>query len=47
VLVLAIGFFAVGWSPAIATLIAGLVFFACFYTFREAFKRRSGGLGWR
>jgi hypothetical protein len=47
VLVLGVGFFAIGWSPAVATLVAALVFFACFYMFREAFKRRSGGLGWR
>jgi hypothetical protein len=46
VLVLALGFF-LGWS-GIVNLAAGLVVFAiAFFGFREAFKRRSGGLGFR
>jgi hypothetical protein len=27
--------------------VVAVVFAAAFYRFREAFKRRSGGLGWR
>jgi hypothetical protein len=46
VLVLALGFF-LGWS-GIVNLAAGAVVFAiAFFGFREVFKRRSGGLGFR
>jgi hypothetical protein len=46
VLVLGLGF-VFGWPPAIQ-LAAGIAAFAAgFYLFREAFKRRSGGLGFR
>ena len=46
VLVLGVGFF-VAFAP-IVNLIAGVVvFLVCFYLFREAFKRRSGGVGFR
>jgi hypothetical protein len=47
VLVLGIGFYAIGWPSGVALLVAGLVFAAAFYAFREAFKRRSGGYGFR
>jgi hypothetical protein len=49
VVVLGICFFALpsDW-PRITNLIAGVtVFVAAFYLLREAFKRRSGGLGFR
>jgi hypothetical protein len=36
-----------GWSQAAALVVAAFVFAATFYLFREAFKHRSGGLGWR
>jgi divalent metal cation (Fe/Co/Zn/Cd) transporter len=50
VVVVGAGFFLLpdGWQPPILGLaVGGLVFGAAFYLFREAFKRRSGGLGWR
>ena len=49
VLVLAIGFFAfqTAWLRGIGLLVGALVFATAFYAFREAFKRRSGGLGFR
>jgi hypothetical protein len=46
VLVLALGFF-LGW-PQVANLGAAVAVFAvAFYLLREAFKRRSGGVGFR
>jgi uncharacterized membrane protein YhiD involved in acid resistance len=46
VLVLGAGFFLA--FPPIVNLVAGVVVFgACFYLFRQAFKRRSGGVGFR
>jgi hypothetical protein len=36
-----------GWSQAIALIVATAVFATAFYLFREAFKRRSGGAGFR
>jgi hypothetical protein len=46
VLVLGVGFFLA--FPPIVNLVAGVaVFLAAFYLFREAFKRRSGGVGFR
>ena len=46
VLVLGVGFF-VAFAP-IVNLVAGVVvFLVCFYLFRQAFKRRSGGVGFR
>jgi hypothetical protein len=46
VLVLGLGFFLT--LPPIANLAAGIiVFLVGVYVFREAFKRRSGGLGFR
>jgi Flp pilus assembly protein TadB len=48
VLVIAARFFLFpGLPPLIGLLIAAIVFAAAFYLFREAFKRRSGGLGFR
>jgi hypothetical protein len=49
VLVLAIGFFVfqTAWLRGIGMLVGAVVFAAAFYAFREAFKRRSGGLGFR
>jgi hypothetical protein len=49
VVVIALGFFLLpkGWPPVIGLLVAAVVFAAAFYLFREAFKRRSGGLGFR
>jgi hypothetical protein len=46
VLALAITF-AVGLPPPVKLLIGALAFASAFYAFREAFKRRSGGLGFR
>jgi hypothetical protein len=49
VLVLGVGFFFVpaGW-PRVAVFVASIVIFlGAFYLFREAFKRRSGGLGYK
>jgi hypothetical protein len=46
VIVLGLGF-VLGW-PQVVKLGAGVAAFVlCFYLFREAFKRRSGGLGFR
>jgi hypothetical protein len=50
VVVMGAGFFLLpdGWQPSIlGVLVGAAVFGAAFYAFREAFKRRSGGLGWR
>jgi hypothetical protein len=49
VIVAAVGFFLLpsGWSQAVALVVAALVFVVAFYLLREAFKRRSGGLGFR
>jgi hypothetical protein len=49
VVVAGAGFFLLppGWSQLAALLVAAAVFAATFYLFREAFRRRSGGLGWR
>lgn len=49
VLVIGIGFFALpnGWPPVVGLGVGAIVFAACFFGFREAFKRRSGGLGFR
>jgi hypothetical protein len=49
VLVVAVGFFLLprGWPQGIGLLVGGVVFGGAFYLLREAFKRRSGGLGWR
>jgi hypothetical protein len=47
VIVLGAGFFLIGWAPAVGLGAALLVFAVCFYLLREAFKRRSGGLGFR
>jgi CHASE2 domain-containing sensor protein len=49
VVVIALGFFLLpkGWPPLVGLLVAAIVFAAAFYLFREAFKRRSGGLGFR
>jgi hypothetical protein len=47
VIPLGIGFFVIGWSQAVAFAIAAVVFVAALYLFREAFKRRSGGFGFR
>jgi hypothetical protein len=49
VLVLGIGFFVIPhlWLRGLGVVVGAIVFFACFYLFREAFKRRSGGLGFR
>ena len=45
----ALGYFLLpdGWAPGLGLLVAVVVFAAAFYLFREAFKRRSGGLGFR
>jgi hypothetical protein len=49
VVVLGLGFFFLprGWPQAINLLAGAAVFATAFYLFREAFKRRSGGLGFR
>lgn len=49
VAVLAIGFFLfqTAWLRGVGMLVGAIVFAAAFYAFREAFKRRSGGLGFR
>jgi len=45
---LAIAFFAAGERPSVVGLAAAVVVFvAAFYLLREAFKRRSGGFGFR
>ena len=47
-LVLAAGFFLLPTSLRVVNLLIGAVVFAIsFYAFREVFKRRSGGLGFR
>jgi hypothetical protein len=46
VVVLGIGFWQ-EWPQAVSLLAGALVFAAVFYLVREAFKRRSGGLGFR
>jgi hypothetical protein len=46
VLVLGIGFWQ-GWPQPVSLLAGALVFASGFYLLREAFKRRSGGLGFR
>jgi hypothetical protein len=50
VLAMGAGFFLLpgGWQPTVlGPLVGAAVFGVMFYLFREAFKRRSGGLGWR
>jgi uncharacterized membrane protein len=48
VAVLAVAFVVNDAQPSVAGLVAGAATFAvAFYLFREAFKRRSGGVGWR
>jgi hypothetical protein len=48
VVVLAVSFALNGAEPSMVGLVAGVTAFAAaFYVFREAFKRRSGGIGWR
>jgi drug/metabolite transporter (DMT)-like permease len=48
VVTLAIAFFVAGERPSVLGLVAAVVIFAgAFYLFREAFKRRSGGFGFR
>jgi hypothetical protein len=49
IVVLGLGFFLLpsGWPQGIGLAVGAVVFAAAFYRFREAFKRRSGGLGWR
>jgi hypothetical protein len=48
-LVLGAGFFALpaSWSRGISVAAAVVVFAVSFYFLREAFKRRSGGVGFR
>jgi hypothetical protein len=46
VVVLGIGFWQ-GWPQPVNLLAGALVFAAGFYLFREAFKRRTGGIGFR
>jgi uncharacterized BrkB/YihY/UPF0761 family membrane protein len=49
VVVIAVGFFLLprGWPQGVGLLVGAVVFAAGFYLFREAFRRRSGGLGFR
>jgi hypothetical protein len=50
VLVIGAGFFLLpdGWQPpSLGLLVGAVIFAAAFYAFREAFKRRSGGAGFR
>jgi hypothetical protein len=49
VLVAGVGFFVLpgGWSQGAALATAAVIFGVAFYLLREAFKRRSGGLGFR
>lgn len=49
VVVAAVGFFLLpaGWPQGVGLVAAAIVFAAAFYLFREAFKRRSGGVGFR
>jgi hypothetical protein len=46
VVALGVGFW-LAWPPALQIGVAVVVFLVGFYLFREAFKRRSGGLGFR
>ena len=46
VVVLGVGFW-LGWSSGVQIGAGAASFAVCFYLFREAFKRRSGGLGFR
>jgi uncharacterized membrane protein YhiD involved in acid resistance len=46
VLVLGLGFF-LALAPIVNLVAGALVFLIGFYLFREAFKRRSGGIGFR
>jgi hypothetical protein len=46
VVALGVGFW-LGWSPAVQIGAGVVTFLLGFYLFREAFKRRSGGLGFR
>jgi hypothetical protein len=46
VLVLGFGFF-LGVAPIVNLAAGVVVFLVGFYLFREAFKRRSGGIGFR
>jgi hypothetical protein len=47
--VLGLGFFLLpqGWPQGLSLMVGAVVFAGSFYLLREAFKRRSGGLGWR
>jgi hypothetical protein len=49
VVVAALGFFLLpaGWPQGVGLVAAAIVFAVAFYLFREAFKRRSGGVGFR
>jgi hypothetical protein len=49
VLVAGFGFFLLpgGWPQGAGLVVALAIFIASFYLLREAFKRRSGGLGFR
>lgn len=48
VVVIGVSFALNGAEPSTVGLVAGVVVFAAaFYLFREAFKRRSGGVGFR
>jgi hypothetical protein len=49
VVVVAVGFFLLprGWPQGVGLLVGAGIFAATFYLFREAFRRRSGGLGFR
>lgn len=49
VAVLALGFFLLpgGWPQGVNLVAGATAFAATFYLLREAFKRRSGGLGFR
>jgi hypothetical protein len=46
VVALGVGFW-LAWPPALQIGVAVVVFLVSFYLFREAFKRRSGGVGFR
>jgi hypothetical protein len=46
VIVLGVGF-VLEWPQLVQVAAGAAVFAVCFYLFREAFKRRSGGLGFR
>jgi hypothetical protein len=49
VLIAGLGFFLLpaGWPQGIGLVVAVAIFIGAFYLLREAFKRRSGGLGFR